>query len=471
MPDPSTEIRAGRDQNGLSRVCSACDRRVPRNVTTCRCGAELPPGTDTFPAEPAAEAKSASLPVMLAVAAIALAGVGYWALTRPAPASTQVESSQEAEESASGADDATPRAVSPEARAWDAAANAQPAAAPTPAQAGTPATTAQVPAPAGVSASIEDVVDRVMPAVVLIEATSGRGSGFYISHDTLITNVHVVKEDGYVTLRRHDGTTVNARVEKRAPAFDIAVLKVAQPQSSQVVIPMGSARSLKPGQEIVVIGSALGTLRNTVSRGVVSGLRSSGGATLVQTDAATNPGNSGGPMLDRNGSVIGITTMGYRGAEGLNFGVAIDHARDLVEGRQTNLGTQSGLTNIQPMTDAPESDRLQQQGEEQVRGRVGQLKDAAASLDGAWQRFRQQCYTSPIPGNYDREWFAMLAPRGLPSDAGNGCASYYAAMDSDIKQFKGLMQRAVVDARRANVLPGTIRDVLRSNRLDFDWER
>ena len=67
-----------------------------------------------------------------------------------------------------------------------------------------------------------------------------------------------------------------------------------------------------PGQEIIVIGSALGTLQNSVSRGIVSGLRASGGATLVQTDAAANPGNSGGPMLDRNGTVIGITTMGYR---------------------------------------------------------------------------------------------------------------------------------------------------------------
>ena len=54
----------------------------------------------------------------------------------------------------------------------------------------------------------------------------------------------------------------------------------------------------------------------------------------MQTDAAVNPGNSGGPMLDRNGAVIGITTMGYKNAEGLNFGVAIDHARDIVDGKQ-----------------------------------------------------------------------------------------------------------------------------------------
>ena len=67
-----------------------------------------------------------------------------------------------------------------------------------------------------------------MPAIVLVETTSGRGSAFFVQHDTLITNVHVVQNDGYVTLRQMDGSSVNARVHTRAPAFDIAVLKVAQ---------------------------------------------------------------------------------------------------------------------------------------------------------------------------------------------------------------------------------------------------
>jgi len=65
----------------------------------------------------------------------------------------------------------------------------------------------------------------------------------------------------------------------------------------------------------------------------------------------------------------------------------------------------------------------------------------------------------------------MLAPRGLPSDAGAGCMNYFSAMDGDVKQFKTLMQELMNDARRAGVLPGTIRDALRQNRLDFDWER
>lgn len=467
MPDPSTSLRAGRDLTGFSRVCAACGRRVPRNVATCRCGVELP--AEEAAATAVAEVESPRLGSTaiagIAIVAIIAAGAGYWAFMRPAPAPIATETTRSAEPGSPAADPA--RAVSsPEARAWDAAANAK--------EAPTPATTPATPAspadkPVALDGSIEAMVARVMPAVVLIETTGGRGSGFYVSHDTLITNVHVVQNDSYVTLRRMDGSSVTARVVNKAPNFDIAVLKVSSPSASQVVIPMGHAQSLQPGQEIIVIGSALGTLQNSVSRGIVSGLRTAGGATLVQTDAATNPGNSGGPMLDRNGTVIGITTMGYKGAEGLNFGVAIDHARDLLEGRTGNLGSASGLSDIQSRAAGSTSDRRQQQGEEQFRAGLAQMASGAASIDGAWKRFRDQCYKTPIGGSYQREWFAALVPRAIPADAGAGCMSYYSALDSDIKQFRGLMLRLLDDARRANVLPGTIRDQLRTNRLEFEW--
>jgi S1-C subfamily serine protease len=467
MPDSSPST--AQDQTGFSRVCPQCARRVPRSVANCRCGASLAAATSTAVSLPAEPNGGSHIAIILVACSLAVAGAGYWTWMRPSaasPASERVTESVDAETPASGS---AARAVSPEARAWDAAANASDTAAPTPIPAAAPSTLPANPAP--LSASIEEMVDRVMPAVVLIETSSGRGSGFFVNRDTLITNVHVVQNDSYVTLRRMDGTAINARVESRAPAFDIAILKVPQSSPSQAAIPMGSAHSLKPGQEVIVIGSALGTLQNRVSRGIVSGLRTSGGATLVQTDAATNPGNSGGPMLDRTGSVIGITTMGYKGAEGLNFGVAIDHARDLLEGRQTNLGSARGLTEIQSQARGSESDRIQQQGDEQLRARLGQLTSAADRLDAVWQRFRKDCFQTRIGGNYDREWFAVLVPRALPGDAAAGCASYYSAMDSDIRQFKGLMRQLQSDARQAGVLPGTIRDALRTNRLDFDWDR
>jgi S1-C subfamily serine protease len=422
------------------------------------------PGAFIAEAESPRTASSPLLGIVIAVAA--LAAGGYWVFMRPAPAAREAARAQSREASAPSA---TPTAAtaSPEARAWDAAASAKEVPPPSP----TAPQPASAPTPTTPPASIEEMVDRVMPAVVLIETTAGRGSGFFISRDTLITNVHVVQNDAYVTLRKNDGSTVNARVDSRSPAYDIAVLKVASPSPSQVVIPMATAQGLKPGQEIVVIGSALGTLQNSVSRGIVSGLRSAGGATLVQTDAAVNPGNSGGPMLDRNGAVIGITTMGYKGAEGLNFGVAIDHARDLVEGRQPGVGTQSGLTDIQSQSRGSESDRRQQQGEEQFRGAVGQLANTAREIDAGWARFRSQCYQTRITGSYDREWFAVMVPHSLPTDAAAGCVAYYHQLESAITEFHGLMQRTVAEARRSAVLPGTVRDVLREKKLDFDWDR
>ena len=457
-----------REPTGLSRVCPACGRRVPRNVTTCRCGRMLPadaPAAAEAAQPPEPRSRSTSILVMVLIVA-ALAGTvyrGWWITHRPSRTILNIEPQPSGSDSPVAA--ASAPAASPEARAWDASANAKE---PTPPSPTTPETKS---APTTPPASIEEMVDRVMPAVVLIETTAGRGSGFFISHDTLITNVHVVQNDAYVTLRKMDGSTVNARVDSRAPAYDIAVLKVATPSSSQTVIPMASAQSLKPGQEIVVIGSALGTLQNSVSRGIVSGLRSAGGATLVQTDAAVNPGNSGGPMLDRSGAVVGITTMGYKNAEGLNFGVAIDHARDLLEGRLTNLGSQSGLNDIQAKSRGSESDHQHQQGEEQFRGAIGQLANGARDIDDAWAKFRGQCYKTPISGHYDREWFAVMVPHALPTDAAAGCISYYNQLEGAIKQFQGLMRRALTDARHADVMPGTMRDALREKKLDFDWER
>jgi S1-C subfamily serine protease len=402
------------------------------------------------------------------LALLAAAGAGYFVASRgnrePGPIAAPAESVETAESAP-----ALPEA-SPERRAWDAQAAA---ARNLPITIDNPEPVAPAASPAS-SAAIEDMVDSVMPAVVLVETTRGRGSAFYVSHDTLITNVHVVEDAGYVTLRRMDGTSVSARVANKAPAYDLAVLKVSGSSPSQKVIPMGSARALKPGQEVIVIGSALGTLQNSVSRGIVSGIRTSGGATLVQTDAAANPGNSGGPMLDRHGFVVGIQTLGYREAEGLNFAVAIEHARDLLDGRLANLGTQKGLTEIQTNSRAnetSESDRRQAAGEQQFRAQIDQMAAAGRNFDAAWQRFRDQCYKTAIPGYYNREWFVVMTPQGLPGGTPPGCPAYYSQMTSEMTKFRDLMRQALEDARRANVLPGTIRDVLRANKLDFDWQR
>ena len=101
---------------------------------------------------------------------------------------------------------------------------------------------------------------------------------------------------------------------------------------------------------MIAIGYALGSLSNTVTRGIVSALRQSGNVTLIQTDAAINPGNSGGPLLDRSGAVIGINSMSIskQVGEGLGFAIAIDHAVALVNGRNTVTTTTTPLAGLEP---------------------------------------------------------------------------------------------------------------------------
>jgi S1-C subfamily serine protease len=409
----------------------------------------------------------------LAVLALLVAGAAYWTFGRETPVAV-VDQRIDSEPPAPGTS-ATPaaarREMSPEQRAWDAAAKINDAA-PEPKTAA-PLVTAR--ADPNLAPALEDMVSRAMPAIVLVETTGGRGSAFFVEHDTLITNVHVVQQDGYVTLRRMDGSSVSARVHTRAPAFDIAVLKVAQASASQPALTMGTAQSLKAGQEVIVIGSALGTLQNSVSRGIVSGLRNSSGVTLIQSDAAANPGNSGGPMLDRNGRVVGILTAGYKGQQGLNFAVSIDHARDILEGRQTNLGSsQTGLANIEPLVPGgrSESDRRQQQGEQELAQRLASAEKAAAQFDEYWKMFRSTCYQSPIRGSYDREWFAVFTPGAIPGDAAAGCIDNYRTMTTEMARFHDYMRQTIQAARRANLLPGTLRDALRAKRLQSDaWDR
>ena len=180
------------DQTGFSRVCPSCGRRVPRNVAKCRCGAELPaesPATLAADISEEPTTGSSSLAAII-VAVLVIGAAGYWFFLRSSPATTRSERAA-ADDSAPAAESAAPAGPSAERRAWDAAAaNANNA--PPPGKDADPETASSTPAPLSASASTEEMVARVMPAIVLIETTTGRGSGFFVRHDTLITNVHVV---------------------------------------------------------------------------------------------------------------------------------------------------------------------------------------------------------------------------------------------------------------------------------------
>ncbi len=323
----------------------------------------------------------------------------------------------------------------------------------------------------------EDIVARTIDAVVLIESGDSRGTGFFVSPDTLVTNVHVVGRQGVVTIRRVDGRTATARVVSSAPEVDIAVLKVGAADRSRTVLALGSGTNARVGQDVLAIGSALGTLQSTVTRGIVSAVRRSGDTLLLQTDAAVNPGNSGGPLLDRHGVVLGVTTMGYVDRQGLNFAVAIDHARPLLDGRpipQTDRPLASSATPVAGLSPAvaSESDQARASG---ARAYEETLRRAAAQADGLddnWERYRRSCQAAPGASPGSREWFVVLGRRSTSGAVDPGCSSWLADIRERAEAVGQAVAEAEESARRADVFPGVRRDLRRRHRLDFDgWDR
>jgi serine protease Do len=187
--------------------------------------------------------------------------------------------------------------------------------------------------PAGAEATITRAVQQVSPAVVLVETGRGSGSGVIVRPEgVILTNAHVVAQAQAVTVTLADGRRLPGTIIGRDPSVDVAVVRV--PLTNAQVAPLGDSDRLVVGQTAIAIGNPLGFER-TVTVGVVSALnRSLRGSTLeplIQTDAAISPGNSGGPLLDSQGRVIGINTAVIRveGAEGLGFAVPINLARDV----------------------------------------------------------------------------------------------------------------------------------------------
>ena len=174
----------------------------------------------------------------------------------------------------------------------------------------------------------ESLVSSIVPAVVTIEQGRVVGTGFFVAPGLVLTNRHVVEGASLVRVKLSGGRSSSGSVMSLASDADLALVRVDNPPSPQPTVSLGDARNARAGQDVLVIGSALG-LQGTVTRGIVSALRTVNGIRLVQTDAAINPGNSGGPLVLSNGQVVGITTMKVRAAEALCFAIGIEHAKVL----------------------------------------------------------------------------------------------------------------------------------------------
>jgi hypothetical protein len=308
-----------------------------------------------------------------------------------------------------------------------------------------------------------------MPAVVLIETPAARGSGFFVSADTIITNAHVVGTETIVTIRKADGESTRATVQVSATEFDLAVLKAANPAPSQATIRLAPASDVRTGQDVAAIGAPLG-FQNTVTRGIVSGVRRLETVTLLQTDAAINPGNSGGPLLNRRGDAVGIATMGVRESQGLSFAVAADHAQALLAGQRigTTVTPLSSLNHT--LTSAPGDPRAN--GTEVYRQTLAQLGQRADGLDDYWRRFKSACYHGRIGGSFNREWFALWDAKSMSAPVDPGCTSTFADLRREADRLREQSAAAEESARRAGVYPGVRRDARRTYRLEIPgWDR
>jgi S1-C subfamily serine protease len=321
-------------------------------------------------------------------------------------------------------------------------------------------------APPKAEMSREEIVRAVMPAVVTIETDVAAGTGFFVGPGIVLTNKHVVHGGSSMRVRFSNGQTSPAYVTSSASDGDLALVRVEVPASTPPPVVMGSAKSVQIGEEVLAIGSPLGLLQSTVTRGIVSAIRSVGGLTYVQTDAAINPGNSGGPLVDKYGRVIGITTSKVAPAESLGFAIAIDHAKRLLQGQVSVVLQDTRPSERNAALEATfnpsaksDTDLARQRGAEQFETTVRGLAHQADTVDAQWRRYRAACGGPSGSGAADgRDWFGIWVEQTTGSDPG-GCAGFRSDMIKAAVAIRLALQQAEENARRAGMYPGVVRDI------------
>ena len=249
------------------------------------------------------------------------------------------------------------------------------------------------PASAG-SGSIADLYKRTSPGVVQITARDGvevpgrfaprggapTGSGFVIDREgRVVTNQHVVGEADRVEVRFDAGDEVSARVVGTDPSTDVALLQLEDVPDDLQPVELGSSASLEIGDPVIAIGSPFG-LQGTVTSGIVSALgrelRAPDGFTIdgaVQTDAALNQGNSGGPLIDGAGRVVGMNSQiasESGGNDGVGYAVPIETVRSVVRELQEDGRVEHSYLGV-TLADA-----------ESGGARIGQVRPGTAADEG-----------------------------------------------------------------------------------------
>lgn len=170
------------------------------------------------------------------------------------------------------------------------------------------------------------MVEEVRGGVVRVETGSGSGSGVIFDSTAdgsalVVTNHHVVEDANLIIIEVADSATYEGHIQGFDSVIDLAVVSICCGDFLQ--LPFGDASNIKPGSEVIAIGYPLDLPgAASVTRGIVSAIRSEGAFEFIQMDAPLNPGNSGGPLLSLSGEVLGINTFSARDMEGLGFAIS-----------------------------------------------------------------------------------------------------------------------------------------------------
>lgn len=334
-------------------------------------------------------------------------------------------------------------------------------------------------APAAATPALTDVIGSVMQSVVSIESggtSGGVGTGMILDRQgNILTNFHVVEGASRVVVRLSDGTAGVAEIVGTDPGSDLAVIRASISPQRLIPIAFGNSDRVRVGEPVFAIGNPFGQTFSVTS-GIVSAVQRVTTSSftgrpirgVIQTDAALNPGNSGGPLVDRRGIVVGINTLGQRAAEGVAFAVASDHASQLLNGQ---LAAQSAtpLDGLNRLTGAPsEGDRRRQQGEQAYRQVMEWASRNGEQLDMQWTRYAQTCVTRSTRSG-DRPWFAVLEPNGVTISATSiyDCEQWLSSMRTSVAAIRAEVLKAAEVARQAGVYPGVLRDLRRQHRMDW----
>jgi serine protease Do len=224
------------------------------------------------------------------------------------------------------------------------------------------------PAPDGPLLTARDIVAQYEDSVVVVKTPAGWGAGFIISPDGyVITNHHVIRGEKKVSVTllvpdasgaedaRQQRTVTDVKIMAFNPYVDLALLKIEQKALEGLTlhrVPFGDIDRLKKGEAVVAIGNpGLGArvLHHTASQGIVSSpARNIGGLLYIQTTAAVNPGNSGGPLFNAQGHVVGVVTLKATFQENIAFAVPVNYVKDFIKNHQafaaSEESSESGYT-------------------------------------------------------------------------------------------------------------------------------